>query len=119
MILVVMILHMTGGHWMLLQTVAWSRMIVEYSRFSPMQVALKETFDGQHPCEMCKGIQKAKQTEKKQEAQLVTAKYDFLFEHRDFLIVPPSFSSARILLRGLHALRNEPPSLRPPRVLPG
>lgn len=118
-ILIAMIIQMTGGHWMLLQTIAWGRMIVDYSHSSSISTALKETFDGEHPCEMCKGIQKAKQTEKKQEAQQVTVKYDFLFEHRDILIVPPAPPALRGSLKGAQALRTEPPSLRPPRVLPG
>ena len=50
-------LGLSGGHWMLLQSVAWAGMIVEYSRHAPLQTALEETFDGKHPCPMCRMIE--------------------------------------------------------------
>ena len=78
-ILVAMILGMTGGHWAVLQTVAWTKMIVVYSRASSIQVAVVQTFDGQHPCKMCKLIQKAKQSSKQQELQQPTVKRDVAF----------------------------------------
>jgi hypothetical protein len=58
---IAVILGMTGGHWLILQSVAWTKMIADYSRSSSLGTALAFTFDGQHPCEMCKLIQKEKQ----------------------------------------------------------
>ena len=53
----------SGGHWMALQSVAWTRMLVSYSRGGQIVAAVTKTFDGRHPCSLCKEIQRAKSTE--------------------------------------------------------
>lgn len=45
-----------GGHLALLQGVAWSTMIRDYSRTGSVTAAVEKTFDGKHPCAMCKKI---------------------------------------------------------------
>jgi hypothetical protein len=40
----------------LLQTVAWGLMLTSYSQESGFGEGLKKTFDGQHPCSLCKRI---------------------------------------------------------------
>jgi len=52
-----------GGHWAVLQTVAWTGMVIEYSKTSPITVALAKTFSGKAPCKMCKTIESGKETE--------------------------------------------------------
>lgn len=47
-------------HLPLLQVAAWCGMIVKYSRGSSVAEALEKTFDGKHPCCMCKAIKKAR-----------------------------------------------------------
>lgn len=50
-----------GGHWAVLQTVAWGQMLTEYTRQSgSVLTAVEETFDGEHPCALCKEIAVAK-----------------------------------------------------------
>lgn len=60
-----------GLHWALMQTVAWTGMIISYSRDGSFTEAVSKTFDGQHPCCLCKMIQKGQAEEKKQEGQQV------------------------------------------------
>ena len=55
-----------GGHWGVLQVVAWTKMLHGFSQEKGMLTAVKETFDGAHPCAMCKSIQKGQQEEQKQ-----------------------------------------------------
>jgi hypothetical protein len=55
-----------GLHWALLQTLAWTGMIVTYSRQDSFTEAISKTFDGQHPCPLCRAIQKGRAEEKKQ-----------------------------------------------------
>ena len=53
-----------GGHWAVLQTVAWVEMLRDYTqKTGSMAVAVEQTFDGQHPCELCLQIATAKQQE--------------------------------------------------------
>lgn len=46
-----------GLHWSALQVVGWVGMAVEYSRTSDVTTALEMTFDGKHPCNLCKLVQ--------------------------------------------------------------
>ena len=45
-------------HLPLLQVVAWSGMLVGYSREAPLREAVVKTFDGAHPCKLCCAIRK-------------------------------------------------------------
>ncbi|HUJ11483.1 MAG TPA: hypothetical protein VL171_15830 [Verrucomicrobiae bacterium] len=65
--LVVAVCLSIGGHWALLQSVAWTSMFVRFSSDGSFSEALSKTFDGQHPCCLCKLIQKGRGLEKKQE----------------------------------------------------
>jgi hypothetical protein len=60
-----------GAHWALLQSVAWVGMMAAYSRDGFIAEALSKTFDGQHPCCLCKMIQQGRAAEKKQEPQQI------------------------------------------------
>jgi hypothetical protein len=56
-----------GLHWGFLQSVAWVGMVVNYSRDGGIGQALVKTFDGKHPCPLCKVIKNARAEEKQQE----------------------------------------------------
>ena len=47
----------TGGHWFALQSVAWVTMAVNFAQTDSFDVALKKTFDGKHPCRICKTVE--------------------------------------------------------------
>lgn len=56
---------LVGGHWTVLQTVAWAQMIHDYSRTAgSLAAAVEQTFDGQHPCPLCRQIETAKSKER-------------------------------------------------------
>jgi hypothetical protein len=82
-----------GGHWGVLQTVAWANMIWTYSTQDGSVLAgAKKTFDGEHPCNMCDSIKEAKKQEKKSPEILSATKKIELFALNDanFLPVPVS-----------------------------
>jgi hypothetical protein len=56
-----------GGHWMALQSVAWGKMIVDFSRHDSLTEALRKTFDGQHPCSLCRQVQLGQQNEREEQ----------------------------------------------------
>jgi len=56
-------LHLCGGHWGVMQVIAWSSMIVDYSARDGWVEGAKKTFDGEHPCGMCKAISEGKKKE--------------------------------------------------------
>jgi hypothetical protein len=54
-----------GLHWGFLQVVAWTGMVISYSQEGSVTEAVVKTFDGDHPCGLCKQIAKGKRTERK------------------------------------------------------
>jgi hypothetical protein len=79
-----------GGHWFCLQSVAWAGMVASYSQHRSLTQAIAQTFDGDHPCDLCKHITKARDTEKKQDRQTSTGKTD-LFCTTNQVFLPPPF----------------------------
>lgn len=53
---IVACVHLLGGHWTALQFVAWGGMLWVNLQEMSLTVALTETFDGAHPCELCHSI---------------------------------------------------------------
>ena len=63
----------------LLQTSAWVGMIIQYSQGAGLKAGLAQTFDGEHPCWVCKAIQDVKKQEQKKAPLLQTElKKDYL-----------------------------------------
>lgn len=55
-----------GGHLALLQTVAWGKMMMDFAHQVSFSEAVDKTFDGAHPCALCKVVKKSKsESEKK------------------------------------------------------
>src|SRR5258708_36952071 len=69
-LLIVALLCATGSHWVMLQSVAWATMLAENARTDSFQTALAKTFDGRHPCALCRQIAQGRQPEKKSDPQL-------------------------------------------------
>jgi hypothetical protein len=57
---------MSGGHWVVLQSVAWVRMTVEFSRQATLSTALAKTFSGKYPCRLCLKVQQGMNHEQQQ-----------------------------------------------------
>ncbi len=63
-----------GGHLALLQTVAWTTMVHDFSRTGSLSAAVEKTFDGHHLCPLCKKIAKARSAEEKAPATVKVEK---------------------------------------------
>jgi hypothetical protein len=62
--IVALLMVSIGGQWMLLQGVAWMGMAVSYSiEEGSVASGLSKTFDGEHPCPLCKVVKKASDEE--------------------------------------------------------
>ncbi len=64
-------LSLSGVHLGVAQTVAWAAMLAERSEKATLAEALNETFDGEHPCEMCLAVQHETQKEQQDPVQKV------------------------------------------------
>jgi len=67
-----------GLQWVALQSVAWTTMIVEYSKSAPLCKAIAQTFDGAHPCSLCHVVNNGKNSEKKSDLQSPAPKIDII-----------------------------------------
>lgn len=114
---VVLVLVLSLGlHWALLQTVAWTGMIVSYSLEGSFSAALTKTFDGKHPCCLCKAIAASKKSEKKSEAVPLVLKLEFLpVAKRIILVAPKVFKSFPVEQLSADSFFPKPP-LPPPRI---
>jgi hypothetical protein len=79
-----------SAHWALLQTVAWTTMLAGNLHSRSVHDAVAITFDGQHPCSLCKAIAAAKKSDQKNQSILVTQKLDFLPVQGRLILTPPS-----------------------------
>jgi len=60
-----------GGHWLALQGIAWVTMLADNSRQNSLVDAVSKTFDGQHPCPLCKAVASGQSEEREQKETLV------------------------------------------------
>jgi hypothetical protein len=63
-VVVAMLSLALGLHWTLLQSVAWIGMLASYSSQASWSEAVRMTFDGQHPCSLCKQVAAGKKSER-------------------------------------------------------
>jgi hypothetical protein len=113
---VLVLVIVTGGHWTILQSLAWVGMAVSYSQSDSLPVALKKTFDGTHPCNLCKFVAAGKKAEKPQDLQKLETKFDF-FCLRQMLTVFPQELDGLLQFDSIYvASRTEAPPGPPPRL---
>ena len=116
LLVVLALLVSIGGHWALLQSVAWTRMIIERTPEASFAGAVKDTFEGGHPCAFCKRIEDGKQKEQQPEKVTTIAKIDLLLERRPVAVLPP-FARFEFSSLVVHApSRVECPPVPPPRL---
>lgn len=112
--LIVALLAATGGHWALLQTVAWSNMLANNLQSASFSEALVRTFDGKHPCNLCHEIASAKKTEKKSELPNLGKKLEFTSERPAFVFSAPTDFVLLIAMAESLASWSEAPPTPPP-----
>lgn len=113
-------LYLSGAHWVMMQTVAWTTMVVERSGEMGLPEAVESTFSGEKPCGMCKAIAHGKEEEQKQapEIPLLKAFKEVQFVSSEAAVLP----ERRLLgawtpveLEQSSTRRAEAPLLPPPR----
>ncbi len=77
-----------GGHLALLQGVAWATMIKDFSRSGSVATAVQKTFNGQHPCALCKKIAAERSHEEKAPVTVKAEKKAEAFVASKSAIVP-------------------------------
>lgn len=78
-----------GLHWLALQSVAWTTMLVANVRHTTLSEAVAKTFDGAHPCDLCQVVAQGKKSEKKSDLLPKISKMDLICTTRTWLWLPP------------------------------
>jgi hypothetical protein len=115
-LLIAVLLVGTGAHWGALQSVAWTRMLAENLRTASFADAVSRTFDGQHPCSICKVIANAKKSDKQVEFSQPLTKLEFPLTTQSLLLVAPTRSQLVPTANELVDSLSQPPPTPPPRV---
>jgi hypothetical protein len=76
-LVVIMLATTLGMHWALLQTFAWTAMLADNLSSAPFHEAVARTFDGKHPCPLCKAVAAGKSSEHKTEFTYAALKFEF------------------------------------------
>jgi hypothetical protein len=95
LVVILALVFSIGLHWALLQTVAWTGMIISYTQEGTLQEALTKTFDGQHPCALCTQIDQGRKSEKKSDLKINGKQLEFI-ESRPEMVFSPSISIALV-----------------------
>jgi hypothetical protein len=118
-LLIVALLAATGAHWTVLQSVAWTTMLADNLRTASFTQALERTFDGKHPCLLCKQITAGKKSEKKAEFPLQFKQLEFTHAATCFIFAAPAdFWLAGASVASPQTLTHSPP-VPPPKQLLG
>ena len=106
-----------GMNSVFLQSVAWLSMTVSYSQQVPVSTAVSWTFDGQHPCQICRLAKKAASDEHKDQAAPLSVKIEAVAPIAGEIYVPQTCRpEARFAEVALPQPRSQRPSLPPPRA---
>ncbi len=109
-----------GGHWAVLQSIAWARMFADFSRTESFTSAVEKTFDGRHPCAMCVKIREGRTQEKEPPPFLKREKLPELVLQtaRPGVPLPPTAAKASVpYVTTLHADFTFSPPKPPPRAV--
>jgi hypothetical protein len=116
-LLVLALVALLGAHWTLLQTVAWTTMLADNLCTHSVKEAVTETFDGNHPCDLCKAIAAGKKSEKKTEFSFPSQKLEFPPANENFTLIAPSQFQLLPLENSSTKSLAQKPLLQPPRGL--
>ena len=109
-------MQLLGGHWAVLQSVAWVGMAIDYAKTESLGAALDKTFSGANPCELCQVVSRGVNEEKKRDAGKLLLKLEAVLA--DAVQAPPPHGTPRLYPSAkfpLPALRLAPPT-PPPQV---
>ncbi len=114
-------LYLSGLHWLVVQTVAWTGMLVERAERVGIVEAARSTFDGKSPCSLCRVVDGGRAKEKEQKAAAMAlddfAKIQCLMPPR---MEVPGRGEDAVPRQVLSAMSAEPradaPGVPPPRI---
>jgi hypothetical protein len=116
------VLATLGGHWVLLQSLAWGRMLIVFAQHGSLHSAISMTFDGRHACTLCVSIEKGRQQEQREDRKgpLVRSEQapELMCDLRGTPVpLPPRAAAPAVpVVPRWHPSFIEPPPTPPPRA---
>lgn len=105
-----------GLQWAVLQGVAWTGMLISYSRDVSLMEAVARTFDGEHPCPLCKAVVKGQQQEQKQkQVQPPAKKFEAVLVTLIHIVPPSGEAMAYPASEATATQRDHAPPWTPPK----
>ncbi len=117
MALVVALCFSVGLHWGVVQTAAWVGMVVTYSGGAGFFEAVEKTFDGNHPCKICKVVEKGKKAQSETPGAPSMKKLDPCVRFEPMQVFFPKKEILHIRERSFLSFTNSPPPVPPPRLV--
>lgn len=118
LILVPALVISIGLHWVVLQSAAWTGMMVEYSlREGSVIEGISQTFDNLHPCALCGAVRQGMQEDNQEQKQQGGVKLLLAWvEMKPVTVTPPVLASTLpFSLFTWTGLETGPPPGPPPR----
>lgn len=108
----------TGAHWAVLQLTAWSGMLVEFAQQGSLRDAVTKTFDGRHPCRLCRVVREGRAEERDRTPPSTWSKLDLLpFPPAASMTLAPQGEPLAIRrLQEFPGTRQDSPPVPPPRA---
>lgn len=107
-------------HLPLFQAVAWTSMLIKYSRANSLNKAAEMTFSGRNPCQMCNAIEQAQESSAHRQAPEAISDQDprafwiFVFRGPDWLSLLAPIGQDLILDVSSYSRERLPPPVPPP-----
>lgn len=108
------VFQVLGGPLAALQTIAWVRMAVTYSRHDGVGAGIAKTFDGEHMCSLCKAIAKKREGEQTDLGDVLLNKIYLLCSAAPAKLFPPAFYWLHQVDSSAGRQSSVEPLLRPP-----
>ena len=106
-----------GLQWAALQGIAWTTMLINYSKDGSLVEAVTKTFDGDHPCALCQAVEDGRGKETPEPALKSSGKkMDALLTAIPVLVPPHGVRMEYALWQPRAMTRVTPPPGKPPRA---
>ncbi len=79
----------SGGHLMVLQSVAWAQMIRDFAQEMSVAAAIEKTFSGKAPCSLCVTVSEGRKSEQKLPTTVANLKKIEVFVVSGTDLLPP------------------------------
>jgi hypothetical protein len=104
-----------GLHWVALQSLAWTSMLADNLCRDSLVTAVTHTFDGRHPCPLCKAIADGKKSEKKSQWLPCFKTLEFPPASEQFELIIPARPAPPARAGAFAKILSDTPPTPPPR----